>query len=128
MHRPARLFSEFFRFLGGFGLPTGHGSEDGRRSAVNDTTADAKEIFLEALECQTPDQLTRFLNEACAGYQTVWVCIESLFRAHQTTGRFGSASADAIPRRGQQLSAQRSSERFLTRWVSCRTVRQIRYL
>ena len=55
---------------------------------MNDAMADAKEIFLEAIERQSPEELACFLDEACAGDQAVRSRVESLLRAHEQAGRF----------------------------------------
>ena len=38
---------------------------------MNNTTPEAKEVFLSALECTSPEDLTRYLDEACRGDATL---------------------------------------------------------
>jgi serine/threonine protein kinase len=65
---------------------------------MNDAMADPKQIFFDALDCQTPEDLARFLDETCADDQTVRDRVERLLSAHGRAGRFlnGSAPDDLI--------------------------------
>src|SRR6516225_9431635 len=55
---------------------------------MSDVKTDAKAIFLQALECQTPDELPRFLDDACGGDAALRARAEELLRAHQDAGKF----------------------------------------
>jgi serine/threonine-protein kinase len=55
---------------------------------MSDVKADAKAIFLQALECQAPDELHRFLDDACSGDAALRARAEELLRAHQDAGNF----------------------------------------
>src|SRR5207253_6671916 len=59
--------------------------------------ADAKAIFLEALDCQGPDELMRFLEEACGTDVALRTRVEELMRAHRDAGAFlgGAQKQDA---------------------------------
>src|SRR5687768_13169836 len=53
-----------------------------------DAMADPKEVFLSALECQSPDELARFLTAACDGDNALRGRVEELLRAHGEAGKF----------------------------------------
>src|SRR5262249_23796173 len=55
---------------------------------MGDVKADAKAIFLQALECQAPDELHRFLDAACGGDAALRARAEELLQAHQDAGNF----------------------------------------
>jgi eukaryotic-like serine/threonine-protein kinase len=55
---------------------------------LNDVKADAKAIFLEALDCQGADELLRFLAQACGSDAALRTRVEELLRAHQDAGAF----------------------------------------
>jgi serine/threonine protein kinase/WD40 repeat protein len=55
---------------------------------MNDAKADAKAIFLEALDCQGADELTRFLDRACGSDTALRTRVEELLRAHRDAGAF----------------------------------------
>jgi serine/threonine protein kinase/tetratricopeptide (TPR) repeat protein len=55
---------------------------------MSDVTADAKAIFLQALECRAPDELCRFLDDACSGDAALRARAEELLRAHREAGNF----------------------------------------
>ncbi len=55
---------------------------------MSDVKADAKAIFLEALEHQTPDELHCFLDEACCSDTAVRARVEELLQAHKDAGNF----------------------------------------
>jgi serine/threonine protein kinase len=59
--------------------------------------ADAKAIFLEALECQGADELLRFLEQACGADAALRERVEELLRAHRDAGAFlgGAGRTDA---------------------------------
>lgn len=55
---------------------------------MNGTMADPKEIFLDSLERDTPEELAQFLDEACAGDRKLRARVEELLRAHRQSGSF----------------------------------------
>jgi serine/threonine protein kinase/tetratricopeptide (TPR) repeat protein len=55
---------------------------------VNDVKADAKAIFLQALDRQAPDELHRFLDDACGDDTALRARAEELLRAHRDAGNF----------------------------------------
>ncbi len=55
---------------------------------MSDVKADAKAIFLEALEQQTTDELQRFLDEACCRDTALLARVEELLQAHKDAGHF----------------------------------------
>jgi serine/threonine protein kinase/tetratricopeptide (TPR) repeat protein len=55
---------------------------------MSDVKADAKSIFLQALQCQAPDELHRFLDAACGGDTALRARAEELLQAHQDAGNF----------------------------------------
>ncbi len=55
---------------------------------MTDTKADAKLIFLEALECAGGDELRRFLEKVCGADRSLRGRVEELLRAHQDAGAF----------------------------------------
>jgi serine/threonine-protein kinase len=55
---------------------------------MSDVKADAKAIFLKALECQAPDELHRFLDDACNSDAALRARAQELLRAHQDAGNF----------------------------------------
>src|SRR5437660_5818272 len=55
---------------------------------MNDVKADAKAIFLEALDCKGADELTRFLAHACGSDAALRTRVEELMRAHRDAGAF----------------------------------------
>src|SRR5487761_475816 len=55
---------------------------------MNDVQADAKAIFLEALDCKGDDELTRFLEQACGSDAALRMRVEELLRAHRDAGAF----------------------------------------
>ncbi len=66
---------------------------------MNEATADPKQIFLDALDCPSSDELARFLDQACAGDGPVRARVEDLLRAHHAAGRFLHGSpTEAITR------------------------------
>src|SRR5438309_11546120 len=64
---------------------------------MNDVKADAKAIFLEALDCQGADELMRFLEIACGPDSALRTRVEELMQAHRDAGAFlgGAAKQDA---------------------------------
>jgi serine/threonine protein kinase/tetratricopeptide (TPR) repeat protein len=54
---------------------------------MSDVKADAKAIFLQALEHQTPDELNLFLDEACCD-TALRAHVEELLQAHKDAGNF----------------------------------------
>src|SRR6516162_2044459 len=55
---------------------------------MNDVKADAKAIFLEALDCQEADELMRLLEKACGSDAALRMRVEELLRAHRDAGAF----------------------------------------
>src|SRR5436309_1234843 len=55
---------------------------------MNDLKADAKAIFLEALDCKGADELMRFLEQACGSDAALRTRVEELMRAHRDAGAF----------------------------------------
>src|SRR5947207_3290114 len=55
---------------------------------MSNIKADAKAIFLEALDCQEADELTRFLEQACGADTALRMRVEELLRAHRDAGAF----------------------------------------
>jgi hypothetical protein len=49
---------------------------------MNDLKADAKTIFLEALDCGAPHDLIRFLDRECGADAVLRDRVEELLRAH----------------------------------------------
>ena len=64
---------------------------------MTDAKADAKAIFLEALECEGGDELSRFLEEVCGTDRSLRGRVEELLRAHRDAGAFlgGAEQQDA---------------------------------
>src|SRR5438093_13141516 len=64
---------------------------------MSDVKADAKAIFLEALDCQGADELRRFLEQACGSDAALRTRVEELMRAHRDAGAFlgGAEKQDA---------------------------------
>ena len=55
---------------------------------MSDAKSYAKEIFLRALDCATPEELTSYLDHTCAGETALRTRVEELLRARQEAGRF----------------------------------------
>ncbi|HEV3255950.1 MAG TPA: serine/threonine-protein kinase, partial [Gemmataceae bacterium] len=55
---------------------------------MNDLKANAKAIFLDALDRQGPDELLRFLDQACGADVDLRARVEELLRAHRDAGNF----------------------------------------
>ncbi len=55
---------------------------------MSDAKADAKEIFLGALDCASPEDLARYLDAACHGDAALQHRVEELLRAHREAGSF----------------------------------------
>src|SRR5258707_11010178 len=55
---------------------------------MNNVPADAKAIFLEALDCKGADELMRFLEQACGSDAALRTRVEELLRAHRDAGAF----------------------------------------
>src|SRR5436189_1296138 len=62
---------------------------------MNDMKADAKAIFLEALDCKGADELMRFLEQACGSDTALRTRVEELLRAHRDAGGFLGEQQDA---------------------------------
>jgi serine/threonine protein kinase/tetratricopeptide (TPR) repeat protein len=62
---------------------------------MNELDANAKEIFLEAMDQQTPDKLASFLDTACGSDPALRARVEALLKAHRGAGNFlGGASPE----------------------------------
>ena len=55
---------------------------------MDEATPDAKQIFLEALDRQTPEELQRYLDEACGDNSELRSRVEALLREHREVGDF----------------------------------------
>jgi serine/threonine protein kinase/Flp pilus assembly protein TadD len=55
---------------------------------MSDLNAEAKPIFLEALDREAPHELDRFLDRACGRDAALRARVEELLRAHQDAGNF----------------------------------------
>src|SRR3989440_905536 len=55
---------------------------------MSDLKADAKAIFLEALDCNGADERMRFLEQACGSDAAMRTRVEELMRAHRDAGDF----------------------------------------
>jgi hypothetical protein len=55
---------------------------------MSDVKADAKAIFLEALDCNAADELKRYLEHACRTDAALRTRVEELLRAHRDAGAF----------------------------------------
>jgi len=64
---------------------------------MNDTRADVKAIFLEALDCKQAEELVCFLQRACGSDSALRSRVEELLRAHRDAGAFlgGTESQEA---------------------------------
>ncbi len=62
-----------------------------------DSQTDSKAIFLDALECNSADELNRLLGLACGSDTDLRTSVEKLLRAHQDAGAFlgGAGKIDA---------------------------------
>src|SRR5687767_5382088 len=60
---------------------------------MSHVTPDAKLIFLEAIEKASPEELARYLDEACQGDASLRGRVEQLLQAHQNAGKFLGGSA-----------------------------------
>src|SRR5262245_13832243 len=63
---------------------------------MSDMKADAKALFLEALERPGREELPRFLDEACGGNAALRARVEELLRAHQDAGSFLESPAGSL--------------------------------
>src|SRR5688572_26675041 len=61
---------------------------EGEDSLMSEAQPDAKAIFLEAIECKSPEELARRLDQACAGNRDLRSRVEELLRAHREAGNF----------------------------------------
>jgi WD40 repeat protein/serine/threonine protein kinase/Flp pilus assembly protein TadD len=55
---------------------------------MNATTPDAKEIFFSALDKESPEDQSNYLDEACGGNAELRQRVEQLLRAHDQAGKF----------------------------------------
>jgi serine/threonine protein kinase/tetratricopeptide (TPR) repeat protein len=56
--------------------------------SMNDVKANAKEIFLAALDCAIPEDLAHFLENACGGDAALRARVDDLLRARREAGSF----------------------------------------
>jgi serine/threonine protein kinase/tetratricopeptide (TPR) repeat protein len=70
---------------------------------MNELDGDAKEIFVEAIDQETPQALADFLDKACRGDQPLRVRVEELLRAYREAGDFldGQPSEETIAEPGR---------------------------
>jgi serine/threonine protein kinase/tetratricopeptide (TPR) repeat protein len=63
---------------------------------MNEARAEAKAVFLQALDCQTPNELASFLEAACNGDEQLHARVSELLDAHRAAGKFldGGGSGD----------------------------------
>ncbi|HEX2476354.1 MAG TPA: serine/threonine-protein kinase, partial [Lacipirellulaceae bacterium] len=63
---------------------------------MDQVRADAKAVFLQALDCQSPDELASFLTAACNGDDQLRARVSELLDAHHAAGKFlrGGGSGD----------------------------------
>ena len=61
---------------------------------MSDVKADAKAIFLEALDCQGADELMRLLEQACGSDAALRSRVEELLQAHRDAGAFLGGAED----------------------------------
>jgi serine/threonine protein kinase/tetratricopeptide (TPR) repeat protein len=72
------------------------GINDWSGNPMNGAQPVAKAIFLDALECASPEELTRFIDQACAGDCDLRRRVEELLHAHREAGNFlGSVPIEA---------------------------------
>ena len=64
---------------------------------MSDAKAEAKAIFLEALDCAGTDELVRCLDRACAADAALRERVEELLRAHREAGAFLGGEAKLEP-------------------------------
>ena len=62
---------------------------------MHNVNADAKSIFLGALDCDEADELKRFLGQACGSNTLLRMRVEELLRAHRDAGAFLAGHQDA---------------------------------
>src|SRR5262245_54726547 len=63
---------------------------------MSEAALDPKQIFLDALEQNSPTERQRYLDEACAGNAEVRLRVEALLQAHRDVGNFlGGAPASS---------------------------------
>src|SRR5262245_19632707 len=61
---------------------------------MNQAALEPKQIFLEAIEKSSPEELLRYLDEACQGNPEVRSRVEELLRGHRAAGKFLGGSGD----------------------------------
>ena len=70
---------------------------------MNDAKPEAKEIFLEALDCKGADELMPFLENACGSNAALRTRVEELLRAHRDAGAFlGGAEKQSTTEEGKE--------------------------
>jgi WD40 repeat protein/serine/threonine protein kinase len=76
---------------GGFPWWTGHFYMEGG-IPMNNVQPNVKDIFLGALDCQSPEELARFLDDACRDDEGLRARVEDLLRARRDAGSFLSGN------------------------------------
>jgi eukaryotic-like serine/threonine-protein kinase len=71
---------------------------------MSDAKADAKAIFLEALDCKGADELMRYLEQACGSDAGLRARVEELLRAHQDAGAFLGGGENQEATRDQAIA------------------------
>jgi serine/threonine protein kinase len=71
---------------------------------MSDIDTQAKAIFFEAIDRDTPEQLIAYLEEACGNDAELRGRVEDLLRAHQDAGKFLGGSASAIATLDQPIT------------------------
>jgi hypothetical protein len=60
-------------------------------------STDPKAIFVEALDCDSPEELARYLDQACGDAPVLRARVEELLRAHHEAGGFLAGGQDHAP-------------------------------
>jgi serine/threonine protein kinase/tetratricopeptide (TPR) repeat protein len=71
---------------------------------MTDVKADAKAIFLKALDCKGADEVIRLLEEACGSDAAMRMRVEELMRAHRDAGAFLGGAEKQEPTRDQPIA------------------------
>src|SRR5262245_19366367 len=76
---------------------------------MSEPKADAKAIFLAALECEGPETLTRFLDQACGSDAALRRRVEELLQADRDAGGFLGGSENAESTRDDPVTERRGT-------------------
>jgi serine/threonine protein kinase/tetratricopeptide (TPR) repeat protein len=71
---------------------------------MNEARGDAKAIFLQALDCQTPDELASFLEAACEGDDQLRDRVSKLLDAHRDAGKFLDGGGSGLTNEFEHLA------------------------